>query len=160
MSRPIATARVADRRADLATIHCLQKDLRLDKADADALKLAITGMASSADMSGEQRAKYIGHLRRLKKALEDKPAYTAVRAPLQRSTGDGLDDRWSKARALWALLAQAGEVRVNTDAALMVYVKRQTQLEHWRFLNTLQINTVIESLKRWCRRAKVGIDNG
>ena len=52
-------------------------------------------------------------------------------------------------------MAQAGEVRTNTDAALTAYVKRQTSMEAWRFLNGHQINTVIESLKRWCRRANV-----
>jgi Protein of unknown function (DUF1018) len=43
-------------------------------------------------------------------------------------------------------------VHTNTDAALMAYVKRQTRVEHWRFLNGYQINAVIEALKAWQNR--------
>ena len=60
------------------------------------------------------------------------------------------DERWGKARALWSRLAQAGVVKLDTDAALNAYVQRQTKVEVWRFLNGYQINTVIESLKAWC----------
>ena len=74
---------------------------------------------------------------------------------MERSANDAQDGRWRKARALWTLLAQAGVVKVNTDAALTKYVLRQTKVEAWRFLNGYQINTVIESLKTWCTRSNV-----
>lgn len=151
-------ARRTDRRqGDLAAIHIAQKALGMSKEDAEALKLGITGKASAADMTVPQRRMVLAHLSRLQAIAngKPKPAYTGQRRSLERSTGDGQDDRWGKARALWALLAQAGEVKHDTDAALTAYVKRQTGIEAWRFLNGHQINTVIESLKRWCRRAKV-----
>lgn len=152
----------ADRRADLATIHVLQKELGLDKDSAEALKRALTGVASSADMSFEQRSKYIGHLKALKKRKlspdrATQSAYTAKRENVQRSEADAGDQRWSKARALWALMARNGVVQSDTDRALMAYVTRQTRVSHWRFLNGHQINAVIESLKAWCARCKVEV---
>lgn len=152
--------RQADRRADLSTIHILQKELGLDKEAAEALKRALTGVASSADMSYEQRSKYIGHLRRLKAAGQHggKSIYTPRRSEKQRSLDDTGDERWAKARALWALLARHGQVHTDTDQALTAYVKRQTRVEHWRFLNGHQINTVIESLKAWCSRSGVEVE--
>lgn len=156
----MSPAKAANRKADLATIHILQKECGLDKDAAEALKIAITGIASSADMSFEQRSKYIGHLKRLKAAKSAKPStYTAPRPPRDRSADDEHDERWSKARVLWSLLARHGEVRVDTDRALMAYVTRQTRVEHWRFLNGHQINTVIESLKAWCARKGVEVED-
>lgn len=147
----------ARRQNDLAAIHIAQKALGLSTEDAQALKLGITGMASAKDMTLAQRRQYLAHLSSLQAiaAGKPKPIYTGQRRNLERSGSDDTDDRWGKARALWALLAQAGEVRTDTDAALTAYVKRQTSMEAWRFLNGHQINTVIESLKRWCYRAKV-----
>ena len=141
----------------LAAIHIAQKSLSLSKDDAEALKLQIVGVASAAGMSDAQRRRYLAHLTKLQERAGLRTAVPAAgaRPPLQRAIADGADERWAKARTLWALLAQAGQVRTDTDAALMAYVQRQTHLEHWRFLNSYQVNTVIESLKRWCRRAEV-----
>lgn len=150
-------AKPASRNNDLAAIHIAQKALGLSKEDAEYLKIGITGKASAADMTLPQRRMLLAHLSRLQ-AIKDgqpKPAYRGARRSLERSPGDQQDARWSKARALWALLAQAGVVKLDTDAALTSYVKRQTGMEAWRFLNGYQVNTVIESLKRWCLRADV-----
>ena len=87
-----------------------------------------------------------------------KPVYTGKRRSLDRSIDDYQNKRWGKARELWALLAQGGVVKVDTDAALTAYVKRQTRVEAWRFLNAYQINTVIESLKSWCSRQNIKVD--
>lgn len=152
-------AKLDTRQAHLAAIHIAQKALRLTTEDAQALKLAVTGVASAGAMTAPQRRKYLAHLSTLQArqavARGAKPAYQPQRAPLQHSIDDARDDRWHKARMLWTLLADAGHVHTNTDAALMAYVKRQTHVEHWRFLNTVQITGVIEALKRWCNRAGV-----
>jgi hypothetical protein len=152
----------APRQNHLAAIHMAQKALGLATDDATALKIAVTGVASAGDMSALQRRQYLAHLAGLQEraalARGDKPAYTPKRAPLHRTVDDDQDERWSKARALWAALGAAGVVHTDTDAALMVYVKRQTHVEHWRFLNTVQINSVIEALKRWCRRTNVATE--
>lgn len=154
-------AKTDTRQAQLAAVHIAQKALGLTADDALALKLAVTGVASAGDMTSLQRRKYLAHLSTLQArqavAEGSKPAYQPQRAPLQHSIDDARDDRWHKARMLWTLLAQAGHVHTNTDAALMAYVRRQTNLEHWRFLNTVQITRVIEALKRWCLRVGVQI---
>lgn len=145
----------------LAAIHCAFKALGLSKDDACALKQSVTGVASAGDMTEQQRKRLLAHLAGLQSrtgsAPGAKPAYVPKRAPLQRTVSDDQDERWGKARALWHALATAGKVHTDTDAALMAYVKRQTQLEHWRFLNSYQVNSVIEALKRWCLRADVSI---
>lgn len=128
-----------------------QKAVGLSNEDAQALKLSITGQSSAKDMTLAQRRQLLAHLSGLQAiaAGKPKPLYTGPRRGVQRSASDDSDERWSKARALWALLAQAGRC-TTTDAALTAYVKLQTNMEAWRFLNGHQINTVIESLKRWC----------
>lgn len=145
----------------LAAIHMAQKALHLSADDATALKLAVTGKASSADMTEQQRRQYLAHLAGLQatmaQARGETPSFTPKRSPLHRAVDDGHDERWSKARALWGALAKAGVVRINTDAALAAYVKRQTKVEAWRFLNSYQVNNVIEALKSWCARAQVEI---
>ncbi len=152
-------AKLANRQADLAAMHIAQKALHLSADDACALKLAVTGKASAADMNLQQRRQYLAHLSGLQEraalARGEQPAYTPKRAAPQRAQGGELDARWYKARALWGALASAGHVHTDTDAALMAYVKRQTRLEHWRFLNGHQTASVIEALKRWCVRTGV-----
>jgi hypothetical protein len=155
------TAGTDPRQAHLAAIHMSQKALGLSADDATALKLHVTGVASSADMTAAQRQRYLAHLSDLQAraaaARGQKPAYTPKRNPLYRTVDDDQDARWHKCRALWHALALAGEVRNNTDAALLAYVKRQTRLEHWRFLNGYQVNAVVEALKKWCARAGVEV---
>lgn len=149
------------RQAQLAAVHIAQKALGLSADDAEALKLSVTGVASAGDMTMAQRRKYLAHLSQLQaskaRARGDRPAHDPSRPAVQRGQADAGDGRWGKARVLWQALACNGQVRTDTDAALMAYVKRQTGLEHWRFLNNAQVNTVIESLKRWCVRA--GVDH-
>lgn len=149
----------ATRTGHLAAIHMVQKALGLQADDATALKLAVVGVASAADMTLAQRRQYLAHLSNLQAraavAAGQKPAWQSPRTPMQRAPADDQDDRWHKARALWSALARAGHVHTDTDAALMAYVRRQVKVEHWRFLNTAQINTVIEAIKRWCVRVGV-----
>lgn len=149
----------ATRTGHLAAIHMVQKALGLAADDATALKLAVVGVASAADMTLAQRRQYLAHLSSLQAraavAAGQKPAWQSPRTPMQRAPADDQDDRWHKARALWSALARAGHVHTDTDAALMAYVRRQVKVEHWRFLNTAQINNVIEAIKRWCVRVGV-----
>lgn len=155
----------ATRTGHLAAIHATQKTLGLSTDDATALKLAVTGKASAADMNEAQRRKYLAHLSSLQSRLQGQAAEIAgykparpARPALQRTAADGQDERWLKARALWAALARAGHVRIDTDAALTAYVKRQTGMDAWRFLNSSQITTVIEAIKRWCLRVGVPVN--
>lgn len=134
MTKPIHTPKNY-----LAAIHIAFKALGINKEDACALKLQVTGKASAGDMTVQQQKRLLARLHELQSG-----------APQARTAAHNLDARWYKARALWTALASAGHVRIDTDAALMAWVKRQTRLEHWRFLNGHQMETVIESLKKWC----------
>ncbi|WP_175716551.1 regulatory protein GemA [Burkholderia anthina] len=134
-----------DRRADLAAIHMIEKSLYAEDRDAARdLKLHVIGKASSGDMTDAERRKYLSHLHSVQKST--------ARPAARRSADDADDERWIMARAMWTALAAAGHVRVDSDAALLSYVKRQTGVEQWRWLNGYQINTVIESLKKWTAR--------
>ena len=148
-----------NRQAHLAAIHMAQKALNLSPEDAESLKRSVTGVASAGDMTALQRRQYLAHLSNLQAlaavARGDKPAYVPNRPAQQRTVDDDQDERWHKARALWSTLGAAGQVHTNTDAALMAYVMRQTHVEQWRWLNSHQVNSVIEALKRWCRRTGV-----
>lgn len=145
------------RQAHLAAIHMAQKALGLSADDAVSVKLAVTGMVSSADMGALQRKRYLAHLSGLQVQAGLIAQRPGKRPHVQRSVDDADDERWQKARALWHALAKAGVVRVNTDAALTAYVKRQTKVDAWRFLNSYQVNTVIEALKKWCVRSGVEV---
>ena len=153
----------------LAAIHVIRTQLKLTDDDYRyQLKVATTSSALPAGkdsckaMTATELAKARAHFDRMALAsgVVAKPkaagaaTYTAKRAAGKRSSDDAQDVRWGKARALWAALAVAGAVQADTDAALLAYVKRQTKLDAWRFLNGYQINTVLESLKRWLARVQ------
>ena len=148
----------APRQNHLAAIHMAQKALGLSAEDAVSVKLQVTGVASAADMTALQRKQYLAHLSAQQERAGLIAPRPAKRPYVQRSVDDDQDERWGKARALWHALAGAGVVRTNTDAALMAYVKRQTKLEHWRFLNSYQVNAVIEALKGWCMRSGIATE--
>lgn len=143
------------RQHQLAAIHMAQKALGLSAEDASALKLSVTGKASSADMSAAQRSQYLAHLSGLQERAGLIAPRPAKRPYVQRSGDDADDERWGKARALWHALAVAGVVHTDTDAALTAYVKGKIKVDAWRFLNTHQVNQVIEMLKQWCVRSGV-----
>lgn len=151
----------AARQNHLAAIHIAQKALGLSSEDAAALKLAVVGVASAAQMSAPQRSRYLAHLATMQAraalARGETPAYTPrpPRAPLVRNVDDAGDLQWGKARALWHALHQAGHVRTNTDAALQAYATRQTRVSAWRFQTQPQITQVIEALKKWALRCGV-----
>lgn len=58
-----------------------------------------------------------------------------------------------KLQALWIAGWNLGLMRSNTDAALMAFVKRQTGVDHTRFLREqAEANRAIEALKGWLAR--------
>jgi hypothetical protein len=155
------TTNTATRQQHLAAMHMAQKALGLSADDASALKLAVTGVASAADMSALQRRQYLAHLAGLQAsaalARGENPAYQPKRPALVRNIDDAGDQQWGKARALWHALAAAGVVHTNTDAALQAYATRQTGVSAWRFMLQPQITRVIEALKKWAKRSNVDI---
>lgn len=50
---------------------------------------------------------------------------------------------------LWQALHEAGAVRNPHEKALNAFVKRQTKVESYRWLNRYQASEIIEALKKW-----------
>lgn len=152
-ARKPAGAADGKRRADLAAIHMAQKALGLSREDAEAVKLAITGKSSAADMTAPQRAKLLAHLSaQQERAGVPRPRRPAPPPGVAGAHEDWHAERWFKCRAIWTALHDAGAVRSGTDASLMAYVARQTGVDQWQWLNGYQMNTVVESLKKWAWR--------
>ncbi|WP_374584399.1 gp16 family protein [Ideonella dechloratans] len=150
-------ARDAARKRELQLIHIAKGQLGLgDDAYRDLLS-QVTGKRSAAELTGAQRRQFLDHLKRCGWQQVQRPNPQRNEQPAHaRAPGDVHAERWEKARQLWALLCRAGAVQADSDEALLAWVQRQHRVAAWRWLNTHQINTVVESLKKWCRR--VGAD--
>ncbi|MBB3963511.1 gp16 family protein [Rhizobium metallidurans] len=137
----------------IAAIHVAKKQLGLDD-DTYRSKLAlITGKNSVKDMTETEREKVLTVLRN----EGFKPAPAARRANgRQQLTGKFA----KKLQALWIAGWNLGIVRDRDDAALLAFVKRQTGIDHTRFLvNADDANRAIEALKSWLRR-EAGVSYG
>ena len=121
----------------IAAIHVAQGKLRLTEDDARALKLAVIGVDSCKNMTSAQQAKLLKHMNKLVMELGSRVTK---------------DPRWRKARALWHELHQAGKVNANTERAMHQWIKNTIGVDHWLWLSEGQVNTLIESLKKWLIR--------
>jgi hypothetical protein len=145
---------VDDRSADLRQIHALQRQLGLSADDASALKLTLTGVASSGDMSAPQRAKLLAHLRKL--VHGSAAGCGAARSALPRAKVTRARPALSQLQkliwALWQQLADAGKVEDRRATALAAYIKRQSGVDQLSWLQGAQAAFVVESLKKWLAR--------
>jgi len=73
--------------------------------------------------------------------------------PKNQKSGKG-DPQAQKIWRLWQELHGAGEVRDPSEKALNAFVKRQTKVESYKWLNRYQASSVIEALKKWQKRAR------
>lgn len=128
------------RNRDLGQIHALQKKLNILGDDAEALKLTVTGVASSALMSYEQRAKYLAHLRQLAAPKGLVKTHMKLFGPI------------AKAFSLWQEIADAGGIKNRTYRALEVYSEHLTGVTKLDWLTGPQQNLLVESLKKWKAR--------
>jgi hypothetical protein len=138
------------RRADLARIHVLRKELGWDEdLYRDVLATVCGGIRSSAELDITGRQRLIAHMDACKaraKGKAPRPA-TAARKPLSQTS--------RKLWSLWMQAADAGLVQARKMAALNAWVERQTGVSHCEFLNGDQAALAIESLKRWIRRGEM-----
>lgn len=130
-----------------ATIHVGLKTLGIAEDDARDLYERQTGKRSLKEMSPRDHEAVIGELRR----LGFKQASRSGRTPL---TG-----RYAKKlQALWIGAWNLGIVENRDDRALIAFVKRQTGIEHVRFVRYPEDATMaIEALKAWMAR-EAGVD--
>lgn len=150
----------------LAQIHIAKAQLGMADDTYRQVLWAVARVHSAKDLDHAGRQKVLDHFKRCGwKPAPPKAAAKGAQGPLPMPkrrddlTGPGrFDAQLAKASALWGCLAAAGVVKNGSDAALMAYVERQTGSAHWRWLNGHQCSTVIESLKRWCARSGVAIE--
>lgn len=131
----------------IAAIHVAKKQLGLDDDSyRDALHRA-TGKSSASAMTEGERQKALEHFR----SLGFKARSTGRRKPLEGRFA-------AKLQALWIAGWNLGLVRDRDDRALLAFIKRQTGIDHVRFLRHGQdAIKAIEALKGWLSRAG-GVD--
>lgn len=127
----------------IAAIHVAKKQLGLDDDTYRAALVSITGKASTRDMSEAERNKVIAQFR----DRGFKPAPKALQGPFA-----------PKLQALWIAGWNLGIVRDRGDDAMLAFVKRQTGIDHTRFLIYAEdARKAVEALKGWIARAG-GVD--
>ncbi|MGX1259821.1 gp16 family protein [Sinorhizobium fredii] len=132
--------------SSIAAIHVAKKQLGLDD-DTYRAKLAnITGKASAKDMTENERQRVLTVFRN-----EGFRPAEAERRPDGRQK---LTGRFAgKLQALWIAGYNLGIVENRDDAALIAFVKRQTGIDHVRFLKFPDdARKAVEALKAWIAR--------
>lgn len=122
----------------LAAIHVARKQLGLDEDTYRAVALRVTGKSSAGAMSEGERGRLLEELRR----QGFKPARKALEGPFA-----------AKLQALWIAAWNLGIVDNNRDEALLAFVKRQTHIDHTRFLlDGEDAAKAVDALKAWMTR--------
>lgn len=131
----------------IAAIHVAKKQLGLDDDTYRAALLEATGKSSSSAMTEAERQKALEHFRQ--------KGFKGVATGRRKL----LEGRFApKLQALWIAGWNLGLIRDRDDRALIAFVKRQTGLDHVRFLRHGQDATkAIEALKGWLERSG-GVD--
>lgn len=131
----------------IAAMHVAKKQLGLDDDTYRAALVQVTGKSSSATMSEAERQDVLEHFR----ASGFKGVATGRRKPLEGKFA-------GKLQALWIAGWNLGLVRDRDDRALIAFVRRQTGIDHVRFLRHGQDAVkAIEALKGWLERS-AGVD--
>lgn len=132
----------------IAKMHVARKQLGLDEDTYRAALRRATGKDSAKDMSRAEQLTVIEAFRAA--GFND--------APARRSGGRRLltGKYAGKLQALWIAGWNLGLVKNRDDAALLAFVKRQTGIDHTRFLRDGEdAFKAIEALKGWLARAGV-----
>lgn len=124
----------------LAALHATRNAAGLSQDDARDIYERVVGKRSTKAMDDGERRLCRDELARL---------YPQAGTPRRKLTG-----RYApKIQALWIAAWNLGVVRDRDDKALLAFVKRQTGIDHTRFLiNGQEAAKVIEALKGWMER--------
>ena len=144
MAKPASATKKPDaRNSELAQIHIAKKDLGLDDETYRAMLFTIARVRSSGELDHAGRAKVLDHLK--------KCGWKPKTSQMKSRPSD--DPQINMCRALWLQLHTEGKVYNPKEEALQRYAQRQTKVARLEWLNSKQMNTVIESLKKWLDRA-------
>ncbi len=131
----------------IGAIHTISKAIGLSETERRELMAATAGGKRSArELSAGEAILVIDRL----KAIQGGGA-----APLKSKRAREMHGKWAPLlRALWISGYHLGVVEDRTDRALIAFVKRQTGLDHERWLvSAADARRVIEALKGWLSRA-------
>ena len=136
--------------AQVKCIQTLRRKAGLEEADYRGFLAHYGGKASSKDLSDASADRVIAELRKL-------PGAGAP--PSRRKAANTATGSYAPLlQALWLSAWNLGLARSKDDAAMIAFVKRQTKLDHTRFLTDVTIaNVAIEGLKAWIKR-EGGVD--
>ena len=130
----------------IRAIHAIKTRVRLDDGSYRAM-LQGFGVSTSKDLTRADADQLLKRMRNIPGA--EKPASKPVK---DRAAGPYA----AKLRAMWLALWNLGEVEDRRDSALHAFCKRQTGLDHSRFVfAAADAAAVIEALKGWLIRAGV-----
>ena len=113
--------------------------LVMSDEDYQTMLLVRYGKDSTADLTLDELKALVAH-------LDDRAGQSA------KPKTSLPDAQARKIWQQWQSLHQAGEVRDKSERALNAYIKRQTGVESYRWLNRYQASTTIEALKKWQKR--------
>lgn len=127
----------------LSAIHVANKQLGLDEDTARDLYQRVTGKRSLREMNDRELQLIVSEQRR----QGFQPADKGLHGPFAK-----------KLQALWIAAWNLGIVRDRRDGALLAFVKRQTGVDHTRFLlDAEEAAKAVEALKAWMTR-EAGVD--
>ncbi|CAN7260292.1 gp16 family protein [Brucella pseudogrignonensis] len=131
----------------IALINIAKNQLGLDEDTYRGMLHRVTGKVSLRIMSEAEKLNVI-------EDLKQKGFDPTAKRPLKDSR-KRLEGKFApKLQALWIAGFNLGVVTNGSDEALIAFVKRQTKLDHVRFLHEPADGyAAIESLKRWLNRA-------
>lgn len=122
----------------LAAIHVARRQLGLDEDTYRAVLVRVTGKCSTRDMNEAEHQRVVTEFRR----QGFKPVQKGLQGPFAK-----------KLQALWIDAWNLGIVHDRRDIAMLVFVKRQTNIDHTRFLlDGKDAAKAIDALKAWMAR--------
>ena len=133
--------------AEYAKINIACKQLGLDKYNLLADRY---GLESSKQLNRQQTMDLLLHF----KAMGWKP----TRKKNSKASPKYDDPQMRKVVAIWITLGNEGVVKNKSDQALQRYVKRMTGKDNLRWCDGMDLDRIIESLKKWAKREDVELD--
>ncbi|MDD9910206.1 MAG: regulatory protein GemA [Ahrensia sp.] len=129
----------------LAALHATRHAAGLSEEAARDIYERVVSKRSTKDMNDGERRACCDEIKRLYPSAKKRPSKGARRR---------LDGPFAaKFQALWIAMWNLGLTRDRTDEALIKFVKRQTGIDHTRWLRgQAEASAVIEALKGWMAR--------